>query len=162
MTGPQRRVVLDVMTPEEFGPYRQAGVQEYAEDKVRSGDWAEHEARRLSEEDEHRLLPLGIETPDHYFFTVRDADTHEAVATVWLCLRIQGGRVEAYVYDINVQEKYRGQGYGRATMLAGIEKAREMHADTVGLHAFGHNAVARSLYQSLGFVETHVNMSLEL
>jgi ribosomal protein S18 acetylase RimI-like enzyme len=47
-------------------------------------------------------------------------------------------------------------------MLAAIEKARELGADTVGLHVFGHNAPAYALYRSLGFVETNISMSLEL
>jgi ribosomal protein S18 acetylase RimI-like enzyme len=47
-------------------------------------------------------------------------------------------------------------------MLAGIEKARAMGAETVGLHVFGHNEPARALYRSLGFAETNVSMSLKL
>jgi ribosomal protein S18 acetylase RimI-like enzyme len=150
------------MTAAEYDAFLETAIPHFAQEKVRSGDYPEHEALALSKADYDRLLPLGVNTPDHYMFTVRDADTHEAVAMIWLCLRLQGGRVEAYVYDIEVREKYRGQGYGRATMLAGIQKARQLNADTVGLHVFGHNAVARALYQSLGFVEMHVNMSLEL
>ena len=162
MTGSQRRVVLTAMTPEEYGPYREAAIRDYAQEKVRSGDWAEHEALTLSAADHDTLLPLGVNTPDQHIFTVRDADTDERVAIFWLALRPLGGRVEGFVYDIEVIEKYRRQGYGRATMLAGIEKARELRADTVGLHVFGHNAPAYALYRSLGFVETHINMSLEL
>jgi GNAT superfamily N-acetyltransferase len=142
--------------------YREDAIRHYAQDKIRSGEWAEHEALRLSATDHDALLPLGVDTPDHHLFTVYDADTDERVATIWLTLRPVASRVEGFVYDIEVVEKYRGQGYGRATMLAGIEKARELRADTVGLHVFGHNALAHALYKSLGFVETHINMSLEL
>jgi len=85
---------------------------------------------------------------------VRDAASGEAVATLWLALRPRGGRTEGYIYDIEVREGFRGRGYGRATMLAGIEKARELGAEAVGLHVFGHNATARALYQSLGFRPT--------
>jgi ribosomal protein S18 acetylase RimI-like enzyme len=155
-------VVLDPMTKEEFGPYLEAGIRDFARQKVTSGEWSEYEAVALSRADHDRLLPDGVDTPDQYLYTVRDAASGKAVATIWLAQRIKAGRVEGYIYDIEVHEKYRGHGYGRATMLAGIEKARELGAETVGLHVFGHNAPARALYRSLGFVETNVSMSLEL
>ncbi len=150
------------MTKEDFGPYREAGVREFAQQKILSGEWAEDEALALSEADHDRLLPEGVESPGQFLYTVRDADTGDEVATIWIALRGKAGRLEGYIYDIEVHEKHRGQGYGRATMLAGIERARELGADSLGLHVFGHNAPARALYRSLGFVETNVSMSLEL
>lgn len=154
--------MLDPMTKEDFGPYRAAGVRDFAQQKIRSGEWTAQEALALSEAEHDRLLPDGIDTPDQYLYTVRDAESGEGVASIWLALRTKAGRLEGYVYDIEVHEKHRGRGYGRATMLAGIEKVRAMGAETVGLHVFGHNAPARALYRSLGFVETNVSMSLEL
>lgn len=162
MAGTRQRVVLDPMTREEFGPYLEAGIRGFAEQKVRSGEWTEAESMPLSRADHDRLLPDGVDTADQYLYTVRDAASKDEVATIWIALRMKAGHVEGYIYDIDVHEKYRGQGYGRATMLAGIEKARAMGAETVGLHVFGHNEPARALYRSLGFVETNVSMSLEL
>lgn len=159
-TGP--RVVLDPMTKEEFGLYLEAGIRDFAKQKVTSGEWSQYEAVALSRADHDRLLPDGVDTPDQYLYTVRDAASGEEVATIWLARRRKADRVEGYVYDIEVHEKHRGRGYGRATMLAGIEKARELGAETVGLHVFGHNASARALYRSLGFVETNISMSLHL
>lgn len=157
-----RAVVLDPMTKEEFGPYLEAEIRRYAKANITSGAWSEHEALALSRADHDRLLPDGIDTPGQNLYTVRDAASGEAVAMIWIAQRLKGGRVESFIYDIEVREEHRGRGYGRATMLAGIEKAREMGAETVGLHVFGHNAPARALYRSLGFVETNVSMSLEL
>lgn len=158
----QPRVTLSPMTDEEFGPYLEAGIREYAQQKMISGEWSELEAVALSEADHLRLLPDGLKTPDQHLYTVHDADSGEQVATIWIALRPKGGRTEAYVYDIEVREPFRGRGYGRATMLAAIERAGRMGAQTVGLHVFGHNATARALYSSLGFVETNISMSLDL
>jgi ribosomal protein S18 acetylase RimI-like enzyme len=156
------RVVLDPMTEAEFGPFEQRGIREYAHQKTVSGEWTPGEALELSKADHERLLPDGVKTADQHLFTVRDAQSGGQVATLWLALRPKAGRIEGYIYDIEVREDCRGLGYGRATMLAGIEKARELGAETVGLHVFGHNGPARALYRSLGFVETNVSMSLEL
>jgi ribosomal protein S18 acetylase RimI-like enzyme len=158
----RRRVTLDPMTEAEFGPFAEDSIQGYAQQKITSGEWTAEEAVELSRADHERLLPDGLKTPNQHLFTVHDAGSGEAVATLWLALRTKGGRIEGYVYDIEVREERRGDGYGRATMLAAIEKARELGAETVGLHVFGHNAPARALYQSLGFVETNVSMSFEL
>lgn len=160
MTEPQ--VELVPMSKEEFGPYLEAGIRDYARQKVTSGEWTEAEATALSQADHARLLPEGIDTPDQHLYTVRDTASAEPVATLWLAMRFKAGRAEGYIYDIEVHEKLRGRGYGRATMLAAVEKAREMGAELVGLHVFGHNAPAHALYRSLGFVETNVSMSLEL
>ncbi|HZU55004.1 MAG TPA: GNAT family N-acetyltransferase [Actinocrinis sp.] len=158
----QPRVTLAAMTEEEFGPYLRASIRDFAKQKIISGEWSEFEAVALSEADFARLLPDGLKSPDQHLYSVRDAESGERVAAIWIALRLKAGRVEGFVYDIEVLEQFRGQGYGRATMLAGIEKARELGAETVGLHVFGHNAPARALYRSLGFVETNVSMSLEL
>ncbi|SRR6185437_4063035 len=158
----QPQVTLSPMAEEEFGPYLRAGIRDYARQKVTSGEWSEFEAVALSEADHARLLPDGLKTPDQHLYTVTDAESGEHVATIWIALRPKGGRTEGFIYDIEVREQFRGLGYGRATMLAGIEQARELGAQTVGLHVFGHNAPARALYRSLGFVETNVSMSLEL
>jgi ribosomal protein S18 acetylase RimI-like enzyme len=162
MASKLRRVTLDPMTESEYGAYIGEAVSKYALDKTESGEWAEQDALELSRADFERLLPDGIKTPDQFIFTVRDGESGKAVAVLWLALRMKAGRVEGYVFDIEVVEGFRSLGFGRATMTAGIEKARELGAQTVGLHVFGHNAVARSLYRSLGFAETNVSMSLEL
>jgi ribosomal protein S18 acetylase RimI-like enzyme len=156
------RVRLDPMTAAEFGHYLEPAIREYADQKVMAGEWTPEESVRLSRRDHMRLLPDGLASADHLLFTARDEATGQAVATLWLALRMRGVDVEAYVYDLEVRSELRGRGYGRATMRACLVKARELHADTVGLHVFGHNATARALYSSMGFEPTNINMSLRL
>jgi ribosomal protein S18 acetylase RimI-like enzyme len=162
MTTTAPRVTLDPMTEAEYDLFYEAAIPDFARQKVTSGEWSEEESLELSRLDYERLLPEGRKSKNQYLFTVRDAASGEPVATLWLALRTKADRLEGYIYDIEVREGQRGRGYGRATMHAAIEEARELGAETVGLHVFGHNAPARALYQSLGFVETNVSMSLEL
>ncbi|MGH3416226.1 MAG: GNAT family N-acetyltransferase [Actinocrinis sp.] len=162
MSTKQARVALEPMTLAEYGVYLDHSVRGYAEDKITSGEWAPDEALARSREDFDRLLPDGLKSADQYLFTAHDASSGEQAAILWVALRMKGGRLEAFIYDIEVREEARGKGYGRATMQAAIEKARELHADTLGLHVFGHNTVARSLYESLGFHPTNISMSLDL
>ena len=74
-----------------------------------------------------------------------------------------GGDPERWwVWDVMVDEEFRGRGYGRRAMLHAEELARENGASTLGLNVFGHNAVARKLYSTLGYGETSVQMRKEL
>lgn len=150
------------MTAAEFGRYLEPTIRTYAREKVIAGEWTPEEALELSRRDHARLLPDGLATRGQFLFMVREEPANEVVATLWLTLRMRGVQVEAYVYDIDVIESRRSHGYGRATMLACLDKARELGADSVGLHVFGHNKTARALYDSMGFQPTNINMTLKL
>jgi GNAT superfamily N-acetyltransferase len=88
-------------------------------------------------------------------FTVRDAHDEHAVAVLWLGMQGEPQHREAPSDQIEVVEKFRGRGYGRATIRARAEKARGLDAASMGLHVFGHSRVARSLYTSLLHRDRH-------
>ena len=150
------------MTNTEYQGFEAAAVPEYAEEKVKAGTWTREESLAKAQEAFDQLLPKGIASPDNYLFTVRDARSGQPVARLYFAVRGEPGRREAFIYNIAVDEKFRGQGYGRATMVACVEEARKLGATSVGLNVFGSNKVARSLYTSLGFAEVVVMMSLSL
>jgi ribosomal protein S18 acetylase RimI-like enzyme len=158
MTTP--KIALDPMTDDEFTAWLEPMIRDYAAQHVASGNWAPEDALELARTQTRSLLPDGARTKEHYLYTTRDAATGEAVGILWVNVRTKAGRTEAFIYDIVVNEDRRGRGYGRATMLACVERSRELGASSLGLHVFGDNTVARSLYTSLGFVETNVHMSL--
>jgi ribosomal protein S18 acetylase RimI-like enzyme len=62
------------------------------------------------------------------------------------------------VYSIEIYEPFRGRGYGRQAMLLAEDEVREKGLSHIALNVFGGNEVARSLYLSLGYVETAVFM----
>ena len=45
----------------------------------------------------------------------------------------------------------RDRGYGRDLMLAAEHEAARLGADSIGLHVFGFNTSAITLYESLGY-----------
>jgi ribosomal protein S18 acetylase RimI-like enzyme len=61
-----------------------------------------------------------------------------------------------------MDEALRGKGYGKQTMLAIEEKARELGLRSIGLHVFAHNAVAKGLYEKIGYEVKSLNMVKEL
>jgi ribosomal protein S18 acetylase RimI-like enzyme len=155
-------ITLEPMTDQELKAWLEPTVRDFAQQKIRSGEYSAEDAMELATLDFLRLLPDGVHTKDNYLYTVRDVPGGEQVGVLWIALRPKAGKTEAFIYEIVVNEDRRGRGYGRATMLACAERARELGANSVGLHVFGHNSVARGLYTSLGFRETDVVMSLPL
>lgn len=63
-----------------------------------------------------------------------------------------------WVWDVAIDEPYRGRGLGRAAMVLAERLAGEHGATSIGLNVFARNEVARGLYRSLGYEEASVQM----
>jgi ribosomal protein S18 acetylase RimI-like enzyme len=59
--------------------------------------------------------------------------------------------LECYLAELYVVPQRRGQGLGRALLVAAIDHARERGADYMDLGTSETDTVARALYESLGF-----------
>lgn len=147
------------MTDEEYDAFVARSVRDYARGQVRAGSWDEADAERLAQEKFDALVPEGILTDGHFFCTIRDAATDERVGHLWFAVERRENRPIAYVYEISIEESQRRRGFARAALRALEEKARMRGLVAIGLHVFGDNEVARTLYRSLGFVETDVWMA---
>lgn len=55
-------------------------------------------------------------------------------------------------------DDYRGQGLGEVTMLCIEDYCKQSNIHRIGLHVFGHNKRAVSLYHKLGFQTTNYRM----
>jgi len=150
-------VSLKPMSPEAWEEWQVDSIRGYAEDKVRAGTWAADEAQQRAIDEFASLLPDGQRTAGHEFRSIV-TEAGERVGVLWFAPQAEIGRGAAFIYDIVVDADQRGHGYGRAAMEALEPLASSLGYDTIRLHVFGHNAVARSLYQSLGYLETDVQM----
>ncbi|GAA1963836.1 GNAT family N-acetyltransferase [Catenulispora subtropica] len=159
---PIRSVRLDPMTADEYPAWEAHAASGYAQSQVQAGHWAAETALEQAWQDTRRLLPLGLATPDQHVWVARDAESGAAVGTLWIAIRRQGGRTEAYIYDVEVDPEHQGGGYGRAIMEAGAAAARGLGAEVVALNVFGFNDRAYNLYKSLGYVVANRHMRLEL
>jgi ribosomal protein S18 acetylase RimI-like enzyme len=82
-----------------------------------------------------------------------------AIGAVWLKANYDTRLPSGFVYDLFIEEAHRGQSRGKQAMLALEEKAKELGLHTVALHVFAHNAVARALYERLGYEVKSLNMT---
>jgi GNAT superfamily N-acetyltransferase len=134
----------------------------YAADIERNARLSAEEARRKAERDIAALLPGDRPGDDQHLFVVEDEATGEAIGRVWFAERPRGARTVAWLYEIAIEERLRGRGYGRQAMLLLEEEVRRRELPLIALNVFGGNERARSLYRSLGYVEDSVWMSKEL
>lgn len=148
---------LTLMNADEYQRYLSCAIKTYAEEKVIAGNWKEEEALKKAEEEYTRLLPQGEKTEKNFLYTIRRDD--EAVGVIWLA---QKSEELGFIYDIYILEKYQGQGYAKEA-LKGIESVgQKLGLKKIGLHVFGHNKVARGLYEKLGYETTNVLMEKDI
>jgi GNAT superfamily N-acetyltransferase len=145
------------MTASEFEHFLSRSIPEYADEKVKAGNWTTEEALERSRASHGELLPDGLNSPRQHLFTI-ESDGRVA-GRVWLCSdpTIAGGA--GFIYDLFVEEAFRRQGVATAAMTLLEREARRLGLRALALHVFGFNVPARSLYQKLGYEITNVNMA---
>ena len=148
------------MTQPEFDLYLTHLIPDYAADNVRAGYWDESEALEKSHRQIESLLPQGLQTKDHYVYTLVEGD--RAVGMIWLKAQLDRAVKSGFIFDVLVDEKFRGRGYGKQLMSLIEEKARELGLKSIGLHVFAYNKVAKNLYESIGYEVSSLNMLKKL
>ena len=138
---------------DEWLPRQEAG---YAEQIIASGSMPPEAAREKAHRDTQRGFSAGLATPGQLVFRVLAEE--KPVAWLWLAVPGPDDPLMAWVYDVEVDEAYRGRGYGRQTMLLAEQEARARGMTSIGLNVHGKNIPALSLYDSLGYEVTTQQM----
>jgi ribosomal protein S18 acetylase RimI-like enzyme len=144
------------MTSAEFVEWQDAAVEEYAKDVANARGVPLETGREIAEESHRRLLPDGLGTAGVHIVIGEDADGAR-VGILWVGPNPDGVG-PAWIFDIEVTEARRGEGWGRALMAEAERIAVEDGHSELGLNVFGYNAVARGLYESLGYEATSIQM----
>lgn len=152
--------ILQPMTQPEFEAFLTRVIPEYAADNVRAGYWAEAEALERSREEFAKLLPKGLQSPEHYLYTVYADDA--PVGAIWLKANPDRPTKSGFIFELYIDESQRGKGFGKQAMLLIEEQARELGLQSLGLHVFAVNAVARKLYETVGYETSSLNMTKKL
>ncbi len=150
------------MTEGEFEAYLARDIATFAEVMVKAGYWNAPSALDKSRAAHQRLLPEGLATGDHHIFTIEDTERCEKVGAIWLAVDREYDGPAGFIYDLVIDEPYRRMGFATQAMLALEEKAKELGLVILRLHVFTYNAVARSLYEKLGYEVSSLNMAKSL
>jgi ribosomal protein S18 acetylase RimI-like enzyme len=150
-------VTLPPMEPDVWESWRVDSIANYAADMVRVGAWNPESAQEQAIALFARLVPDGRETPGHEFRSIVN-ETGVTVGALWFAAEDEIGLGTAFLWDIVIDPAHRGRGYGRAAMEALEVLGRSLGYDSIRLHVFGDNSMARALYQAVGYAETDVTM----
>ncbi|MEC3885553.1 GNAT family N-acetyltransferase [Halobacillus sp. HZG1] len=146
------------MSEEEFLNYNDFSIVAYAKEKVAAGNWTEDEALEKARTTHAELLPDGRDTENQFLYTIL-SEKGENAGSLWICKQSSD---KAFIYDIRISDEHQGQGHGKNAMRLAEEEARKIGVQKIGLHVFGHNTVARKLYESLSYKTTNVKMEKDI
>ncbi len=155
-------IKLIPMSTTEYEEYLARTIPEYADEKVKAGNWSSTEALQKAQESYQQLLPDGVATPNQYLYTIQETATGKAVGLIWMAVIQQPDKKTGFIYDLYIEEAARQRGYGGGAMLALEDEARAVGVEKLALHVFGHNHVAQALYTKLGYEITNLNMAKSL
>ncbi|WP_433490816.1 GNAT family N-acetyltransferase [Nocardia grenadensis] len=149
MKGP--KMILRKMTETE---YEQATRHREAEGaRELSKFMPEEEAWNRSRQGTAHFLPDGRDTPGHHL-VVAENEFGEVVGNAWIGPDPQdttGTADSAWLYDINVFERFRRRGYGSAILAAAEALVAGEHRARLGLNVVGDNEAAIALYRRNGY-----------
>jgi GNAT superfamily N-acetyltransferase len=151
---------LRPMRDDEFAAWLPLMQERYAADMVEHAGMTPERAAAKAAEDTERLFPAGAPSEPQLVYVI-EVDG-EPAGDLWLAEREETLAPCLFVYDIHLDERYRGRGHGRAAMLFAEQEAQRRGIDRIALNVFGGNHVARALYRSLGYEENAVAMSKKL
>ena len=150
---------LRPLRDEEFDGYLAAQQVEYARSLVDEARMTPQAAAEKSRADHASLFPDGVRQEHQRISVVEDAATGEPVGRVFWAPR---GEDRAYIYDLFIEERFRGKGLGRRALELIEEEARAERLRGIDLNVWGANDVARGLYSAAGYYERAVFRSKEL
>jgi ribosomal protein S18 acetylase RimI-like enzyme len=159
MTG--MTVTLRRMTPTEFDSVINTAFASFLAEWVTTGQIRQEDVPAEILRRREQTLPGGLDT-EHMLLLIGEVDDAR-VGWIWLALPGAPGHTStAWVYNVEVDEAYRGKGYGRAMMLAAERELVQRGVNTLGLNVFGTNGAAIGLYEQLGYQIISQQMSKPL
>ena len=63
---------------------------------------------------------------------------------------------KAFIYDIIINKEERSKGFGEKALNFLESEVNKLGLKHIGLHVFGHNKIARGLYEKLGYEITNL------
>ncbi|HEV3212959.1 MAG TPA: GNAT family N-acetyltransferase [Acidimicrobiales bacterium] len=154
-----RTATLVAFRDDELAAWLPVSLAEYVEGRMGAGETREV-ATRIATEQRAQVFPGGVPAPGHHLFSV--VVDGERVGMVWLGPTADHDDVGRYLFNVEIDADKRGRGYGRAAMRAAEAWAVTQGATRLSLNVWGGNDVARSLYDSLGYVVAATHMYRDL
>jgi ribosomal protein S18 acetylase RimI-like enzyme len=155
-------ITLNPIEQSDFEIFLEQAIVEYAQEKVKSGNWQSEESLEKSRAEFLGLLPDGLQTKDQFIFTIFDEQTGQKWGVLWIQVKLGEVHPRAFICDFVIQPQFRGQGIGKQALQALDKKMLEMGVESISLHVFAHNTNAIALYEKMGYTATNLYMGKRL
>lgn len=147
------------MTPDRFAAFLASGVDQFAGELLASGAQPTRAAAVTESRRQHdELFPKGLSSPGQLLWSVLAQEGEDEVGMLWIAIQPD----QAFIYDIEMNENARGQGFGTQVLRAAAAQTRAHDRHTLALNVFGHNTGARRLYEREGYAVTREVYSVPL
>ena len=155
---------LRPLRDEEFPEFLEFLRREYVRGMVEDARISREAAELKATSDHASAFPGGRRQAHQRMYLLEDTKTGERAGhLLWAPRQPPGSATErAYLYEIFIDERFRGQGPGRQAMELFEAQARDEGLPGIDLNVWGGNERARGLYLKLGYTERAVMMSKEL
>lgn len=140
-------VKLRKMSEDEYIPWKEWSISDYARALIESGQCSESDARAKSELDFSEGLVNGLSTPSHYVLVAENIDG----VSIGMIYYETEKSDRAFIEDFLVYAEYRRIGYGCAILTELERILKSSGIPSVILHVFEQNSPAIKLYEKCGF-----------
>ncbi|MCP4321031.1 MAG: GNAT family N-acetyltransferase [Alteromonadales bacterium] len=155
-------VNLRKMKVEEYPDYCDYFISDHGQEIAKNYGHSIEVATDLAHQELLRCFPNGIDTEEHDLLCIEVASTNSVKVVGYLWHSIKSSDSSTFIYDFYIEDKYRGNGYGKKaiTQLESILVSAEVNQ--IKLRVAYHNQRALALYQEVGFIISGYNMSKKL
>lgn len=143
-------VKLRNMTKEEYDVWIDVSTNAQAKDRAGiTGKSHEEEYAELIKMLPY-LLPNGIDTENHYFYSM-DLENEENIGYIW-CGELPGlPELTVFLMDIHLKQNHRSKGIGRVALEEAHKLMAKAGYKTMALNVLNKN-YAKMLYLSMGYI----------
>ena len=150
------------MKKKDFESFMEISMKDQMQGQVRAGVWSAEEAPANMDKLRRQMLPDGISTPGHHFFSVEEPASGDMIGALWYMIVEDEGDRQVFVFDIQIDNDHRRHGYGSQVFKAMEEDVKTQGINTISLHVFEDNLPARAMYKKLGYHGTTTMLSKKL
>lgn len=151
-------IVLNTMSENEYKEYYDHLIKSYADQNIDNGDWDHEEALGLAKIQINALLPKGLNSDSHNLYCIFNDKLNMNVGFLWVQIQESKISKKAFIMDIEIFDVFQGKGMGEESLKVLEDLLKSLGVNSLSLHVFAKNTVARNLYLKFGFKDMSFNM----
>ena len=155
-------IQLVPMNEERYNTFMEISRQDQIQGQILARYWKVDEAEKNMEQMEKQVIPHGLETENHHFYSLKEIDSEKIVGGLWYMIMEQSGEHIIFVVDIQVYQGFRRLGYGSQAFRILEQYASDRGISSIVLNVFEHNVAARAMYNKLGYSGSGIIMTKTL